>query len=451
MRSCLARLRDALCKPVDIAALVYFRILFGAILLWEVGRYFSHDWIYRYWIEPSFHFTYYGFSWVRPWPGVGMYVHFALLGVAAACVMVGCFYRVSAVIAFLGFAYVFLLDQSQYLNHFYFVGLLGLIMMCIPAHRAFSVDVWRKPHLRAHGVPAWTLWLLRAQVGIVYFYGGLAKMNGDWLRGWPLRIWLTDSTDLLLIGRYITEEASIYFFSYGGLLFDLSIVPLLLYRKTRLLAFALVLFFNITNAFLFQIGIFPWMMIAGSALYFDPSWPRRLFNLRPMAAVSMQSRHSRGVAAGLFVYMAFQLLFPLRHFLYPGPVGWTEEGHRFAWHMKLRDKEAEAEFFVTDTLQKKSWTVDLQEDLTERQSEKMSGRPDMILQFAHYLAKKFRAEGHSTIQVRAEVYAALNGRKPQLLIDPTANLADIPRNLAPASWIVPLSAPLPETPYVRSD
>jgi len=41
--------------PVDIAPLVYFRSIFGDIMLWECWRYYSAGWIDRYWIDKPFH------------------------------------------------------------------------------------------------------------------------------------------------------------------------------------------------------------------------------------------------------------------------------------------------------------------------------------------------------------------------------------------------------------
>jgi vitamin K-dependent gamma-carboxylase len=101
----LASMGRALFAPVDIAALVYFRIAFGLVMFWEVWRYFDHGWIGRYWIEPVMHFTYYGFDWVRPWPGNGMYLHFVGLGLLAIGITLGCWYRVCTVLFFAGFTY----------------------------------------------------------------------------------------------------------------------------------------------------------------------------------------------------------------------------------------------------------------------------------------------------------------------------------------------------------
>ena len=139
-----------------------------------------------------------------------------------------------------------------------------------------SLDAWRG---RAHcpeTVPVWALWLLRAQVGIIYIYGGVAKLNGDWLRGEPMRTWLRHRVDDPSLASLVAEEWVVGLFSYGGLLFDLLVVPLLLWRRTRALAFVAALGFHLTNAALFQIGIFPWLMIAATTVFFTPDWPRRV-------------------------------------------------------------------------------------------------------------------------------------------------------------------------------
>jgi vitamin K-dependent gamma-carboxylase-like protein len=450
-RSARELLRGAF-APVDIASLACFRVAFGAVMVWEVYRYFTKGWIASYYIRPEFYFTYYGFGWVRPWPGEGMYVHFAVMGLAALCVTLGLFYRASAAVFFFAFTYVFLLDQTRYLNHFYLISLIAFLMIFLPVHRALSLDARRRPELRSDTAPALALWLVRAQVGIPYFYGGLAKLNGDWLRGEPIRSWLAARTDFPLIGRHFTEEWMVYSFAYGGVLLDLLIVPLLLWRRSRPYAFAVGVLFHATNAVLFRIGIFPWMMMAATTIFFRPDWPRRLGLLpgpRHHPAVAGRERLSdatlpRGYPLALAAtWILVQALFPLRHFLYPGNVSWTEEGHRFAWHMKLRDKDAYARFEVTDSAAGRTWTVSPRRYLTRTQASKMAGQPDMILQFAHRLAAEARLAGESGVQVRARVTAALNGRDPQLLVDPEVDLAAQPRSLRHASWIVPLHQPLP--------
>ncbi len=420
-------------------------------MLWEVTRYFQHGWIGRYYVGKKFHFTFYGFEWVRPWPGEWMYVHFAVLGILAACIMAGLFYHVCTLLFFVGFTYVFLLDQTQYLNHFYFVSLMTGLLVFVPANRAMSLDVRRKPRIRSDTAPAWTLLILRAQIGIVYFYAGIAKITPDWLRGEPMRTWLAQRQGstllgpLLPVGRLFTQEWVVYLFCYGGLLLDLAVVPLLIWRRTRVAAFILLVLFHLTNAWLFNIGIFPWFAMAATLLFFEPRWPRRIFNWpRKWAAHVQQWRTtSAGVIRPLgiaffLLFFAIQILVPLRHFLYASNVHWSEEGHRFSWHMKLRDKRAHAVFQVTDPASGKSWIIHPSRYLTRRQAAKMAARPDMILQFAHFLAERMRAEGRGNVEVRARAEASLNGRPMQLLIDPTVDLAAQPRNLRRAGWIMPL-------------
>jgi len=465
----MAQRFKGLFAPIDIASLVYFRLLFGGIMLWEVWRFLGQGRIEDYYLRSVFQFKYYGFEWVQVWPGIGLYLHFVVLGIAAICIILGLWYRLSAAVFFAGFSYVYLLDQTYYLNHHYLVCLISFLMIFVPAHRAFSVDAWRKPSLRTDSIPAWSLWLLRGQIGLVYFFAGIAKLNGDWLAGQPMGMWLADRTDFPVIGHLFTEEWMVLAFSYGGLLFDLSTFPLLLWRRTRWMALGIGVVFHLTNYQLFDIGIFPWFMLAANLLFLEPSWPRRLLwmlklyphPLTAFASPSSRKReasHGRGgislstasisaerqrmILAVLGIYFAIQIILPLRHFLYPGDVNWTEQGHRFSWHMKLRDKESSVRFFITDPVTGTSWEAEPERYLTERQLDEMSSRPDMILQFAHYLAALMREDDYERVEVRVLAVASLNGRKPQLLINPDVDLAAQPRLLGITDWIMPLIEPL---------
>ena len=396
--------------PVDIASLAFFRIAFGAVMLWEVWRYFNYGWISRYYIEPGFHFTYFGFDWVKPWPGDGMYYHFFALGLLAACIMAGFLYRLSATLFFLGFSYVFLLEQARYLNHFYLVALISLVLIFVPAHRALSLDSLIRPALRSETVPAWALWLVRAQLAVPYIFGGIAKLNPDWLAGEPIRTWLAARTDFPVIGSFFTQEWMVYLFAYGGLLLDLFVVPALLWPKTRPLAIVAAFAFHLTNNSLFHIGIFPWFMMAGTLMFLPPHWPRFFLRAwkRPRGAArrypqAHTGRQKYAITGLLGLFMAYQVIMPLRNHLYPGDVAWTEEGHRFSWRMKLRDKEANAVFFATDPVSGRTWKVRTKDYLQSWQKTEMESRPDMILQFAQFLAADFRRQGYARIEIRAKV------------------------------------------------
>lgn len=453
------RVCAALFKPVDISFLVAFRILFGGVMLWEVYRYFTHGWITRYYVDPALTFPYYGFSWVKPWPGSGMYVHFFVLGLAAACVSLGFLYRIAAPVFFLAFTYFFLLDQTRYLNHFYLVCLISFLMCFLPAERAFSVDALLRRKTRSVVVPAWTLWLLRAQVGIPYFFGGIAKLNRDWVQGGePMRIWLSPLTKMPALGHIFAADWVVYSFVYGGLLLDLLVVPLLLWRRTRLFAFIAAVLFNLMNAVMFQIGIFPWLMLGSLLIFFPPDLMRRFARAfmspgeerldtkpSPVSVITIcpsLSTSQKLVAGLLVVYFAGQLILPLRHYLYPGDVNWTEEGHNFSWHMKLRTKGGEAVFTVMHPRSGQTWTIKPDDYLESHQVTKMTTKPDLVLLFGRYLAEEKRREGYENVEVRAHVMVSLNGRQPQLLIDPDVDLTKEQVSLLPARWIVPLTTPL---------
>ncbi|HEX6046858.1 MAG TPA: HTTM domain-containing protein [Pyrinomonadaceae bacterium] len=452
----LERLSAALFKPVDISFLVFFRVLFGAIMLWETYRYFTYGWIARYYVEPALTFTYYGFSWVKPWPGRGMYIHFFVLGLAAACVMLGFLYRIAAPVFFLAFTYAFLLDQTRYLNHLYLVCLIGFLMCFLPAERGFSVDALLRRKIRSDVVPAWALWALRAQLGIPYFYGGIAKLNRDWmLGGEPMRTWLHPLTAMPGLGSAFASNWIVYGFVVGGLLLDLFVVPLLLWRRTRPFAFAAAIAFNLINSVIFDIGIFPWLMLGALLIFFPPDLPRRFARAFmspgeafpdatqvPTTPVSITSTSQKMVAGLVAAYFAVQLVLPLRHYLYPGNVSWTEEGHNFAWHMKLRTKDGEAVFTVTHPASGQTWTIDPEDYLKSHQLMKMITKPDLILLFSHHLAEEKRREGYDNVEVRARVMVSLNGRQPQLLIDPNVDLAKEEVSLLPTRWIMPLTTPL---------
>jgi len=439
-----ARLHEALLKPVDIAGLVAFRVMFGLVLVWETSRYFSHGWISRYWIAPELNLPYPGFGWLPHLPAAGMYGSWAVIGLLAVLVTLGAAYRLAAPLLALAFTYQFLLEQARYLNHFYFIILILGLLAIVPAHRQWSVDAALRPAIRSDYVPAWALWLLRFQVGVMYFYAGVAKLAPDWLAGEPMRMWLADRADFPVLGPFFTEPAAGLVAAWLGTALDLLAVPLLLYRRTRVLALVALAGFHLLNARLFIIGVFPVLAMAGTLIFCEPDWPRRLLRLPApgrRAAAGPPNGYGRGVAALLGVYVVVQLMLPLRHYAYPGDVNWTEEGHRFSWHMKLRTKSGEVIYAVTDRASRQQWLVDPRDRLETWQYADVATHPQLILQYAHELAHRWASYGLDGVEVRARTMVSLNGRNPAPLIDPTVDLAAIDRCRMPGC-ILPLNEPL---------
>jgi hypothetical protein len=437
----------ALFRPVDAASLAAFRILFGALMLVSVVRFWANGWIRDLYIAPSFHFHYFGFSWVSPWPGWGMYAHFVVLGLASALVMVGLFYRAAAALLFVSFTYVELLEKATYLNHYYLISVVSFLIIFMPLHRTASLDAWRAPSLSSRTVPAWALHLLRFQIGLVYVFAGLAKLRPDWLlRGQPLGIWLSAHTDLPLVGPLLAERWVAHAMSLAGAVFDLTVVFFLMQRRTRPFAYAAVVGFHVVTWALFPIGMFPWIMMGSALVFFPPDWPRRhlpwLFGedrVDPEPPAFPSRRSQRLVVGLLCAHVALQIALPLRHFLYPGDTAWTEEGFRFAWKVMLVEKLGYVEYRVVDRATGRTVFVEPSRYLTPLQVKMMSMSPDMILELARHIADDFRKRG-GHVSVFADAWVTYNGRPSQRIIDPGVDLAEERDALSPRPWILPLDA-----------
>lgn len=421
----------ALFRPLDIASLAAFRIVFGALCVAMVGRYFAHGWIADFYLRPHVFFPYPGLEWIRPWPGIGMYVHFAVIGVAAAALMLGLFTRLSAAVFCLGFTYAHLIDRTNYLNHYYLISLVALLLVAVPSGDAASLDVGLGRVQPRRTVPAWCVWLLRFQLGVVYFFAGFAKLDHDWLiAAQPMRIWLAGWADVPWVGPLLALGVTAHLFAFAGAAFDLSVPFLLLSRRTRPFAYVAVVAFHLATAILFPpIGLFPWLMMGLTPIFFSPSWPRRFFRSSAASQQAGWSTAAMPVIAGrrlligaLGLYALVQIAVPLRYLAYPGNVLWTEQGFRFAWRVMLMEKYGHAEFTAIDRDSGQRWRITPRDELTPLQSYMVTTQPDMLLSFGRWLGERSRKLGHPNIEIHADVQVSLNGRPHRALLDPSADL-----------------------------
>ena len=437
--------------PVSPASAAAFRVLFGLLGLVAVVRFAALGWIGELYVEPEHHFTYPGFWWVRPWPGWGMDALFSLVALGSVGIALGLWYRASSALFFLAFTYVELIDKTTYLNHYYWVSLTALLMIFLPLHRRWSLDALRRPGLRADVIPRGVVWLLRAQVGVVYVFAGVAKLNADWLfEAMPLRIWLHQSGGIALVGPLLAEPWVAYAMSWAGAAFDLTIVGWLLWRRSRPFAYAVLTAFHLVTWVLFPIGMFPWLMMAGALVFFSPGWPRNAGGavagmLRPGAAPPTPvapapaafARPSLLVSAAVVLLVLAHLAVPLRHLAYPGNVRWNEDGYRFSWRVLLTEKAGFVRFRVSDPVGGGTWLVEPEAYLTPQQAERMAVQPDMILQTAHIVAEDFRDRGRGAVEVRADAFAAFNGEPYRRLIDADVDLAAVRPTVWSKWWVEP--------------
>lgn len=432
------------------ATLAFFRLAFGFMMGLSLIRFMSYNWVEKFYIEPLFHFTYYGFEWVKPF-GTPTYLLFVVAGVTSIGIAMGYRYKVASTLFFLSFTYIELMDKTTYLNHYYFISIISFVLIFLPANAYFSVDAYRNPKIAYQKIPRWTTDILKLLLGIVYCYAGLAKINSDWLlKAMPLKMWLPVNHNLPLIGNLLNENWVHFAFSWSGMIYDLSIPFLLLYKRTRTFAFVLVVVFHVLTKILFPIGVFPYVMIVSSLLFFESDFHKKCLNylaglLRFSLDIFENGKEKITSFTGLYkakmtvlvCFVVFQLTFPFRYLLYPDELFWTEEGFRFSWRVMLMEKAGYTQFTVTDSKTKNQIKVNNGHFLTAFQEKQMAFQPDFILEYAHFLHDYYQKQGINDPEVRVESYVALNGRLSKLYIDPNINLAKENESFDHKSWILP--------------
>ena len=420
---------------------------------YSIIRFWLKGWIEELYILPKFHFSYYGFEWVKP-IGEYTYILFLICFISTVFITLGYKYRVSIITFFISFTYIELMDKTTYLNHYYFISILSFLLIFLPLHSTFSIDSFLKKKSFSK-VPNWSIDSIKLLITIVYLYAGIAKINSDWLfEAMPLKIWLTSKYDLPLIGELFLQENWVhYIMSWGGMLYDLSIPFLLMYQRTRVMAFIFVVFFHLFTLVLFPIGMFPHIMIFSAMIFFSPRFHKKVIQKLKSAIVKLYGslknytsksieyykiKNEEYVRIVLVLFFLIQLILPFRYNLYPGELFWHEQGYRFSWRVMLIEKIGYTNFKIKDPKNGTSFIVDSSKHLTSFQLKQMSFQPDFILEFAHYLGDIYSTD-ETKVEVYAESYVALNGRASRRFIDPEINLYKEKESFKNKDWILPLN------------
>ena len=439
---------------VDAAPLCAFRALFGALMVVHAFRLHAHGMYERSVINPAFHFRYRfnGHELMLPLPETesGARLHLLLLGIAAAGVMLGIATRYCALTFALAHVAFVLSDRTIFNNHYYLYELFATLIAIVRADSVYSLPSWHRGAPESSpSIPIWQRSLLRLQVGIVYAYAGLAKLNSDWLlHSQPMATKLpeeaTQYNPYLKPLLVLPETARVV--SLCGGAFDVLIVPMLLSRSTRPLALLLTSAFHLSNHCLWQLGDFPWVMLATNLLFLDalpPGWRRGSWRRGSAAAAaadapvpdaaSAASAASaapatattasgpplgwRGIIStfGLACYCALQLLLPLRpylvHGLDPLDAVHTKTHTLLSWRMmavstrnfvnvSLRSDTLGASMHMTRTYNRLhvSYANGTQRPLSNellqpRQAGYMPYSPHMLLSFARDAAERHGCSG----------------------------------------------------------
>jgi len=437
-------------KEVSIAPLVIFRLCFGALLLFSTLRFAWNGWIELCYIQPTYFFPLFDWQWVKPLAGNGMYTIFVLLGISSFCICIGFLYRINAIIYFLLFTYTELIDKTYYLNHYYLVCLLSFWMIFVNAHHRFSVDSLIFPKIKKNTVAQWQILLFKIQLSIVYFFAGLGKVNSDWLlHAEPMRTWLPSKYQLPLLGKIVSYKITAFAFSWMGCCYDLCIWIFLLLKKTRKLAYLAVIVFHLLTSILFpQIGMFPYIMIVCTIIFFSTEWhemilskcevkgsPFKTQELKPKIEYSRLK--TRCISIALSMYILLQLYLPFRYLYYPGNLLWHEQGFRFSWRVMLIEKVGLTYISIKDPKTGSIKDVAQCNYLTKYQQRMMSTQADMILQFVHSIGDAFKKEKGYAPEVYVQSTLALNGHKRRAFITNDINLYPLKDTYKNRTWVIP--------------
>jgi len=413
-------LRSFLFRRVDNSPLIVFRIIFGFLIAAEAWGAIATGWIKRTLIEPQFTFNFIGFDFLQPLPGDWMYVYYGVMGLAGFFVMIGYKYRLNIIVYTIMWTAVYLMQKSSYNNHYYLLVLLLVFMAIVPAHRFKSIDAKLKPNLKKYDMPNWVIVFIIGLLWIVYTYASLAKIYPDWLDGTVPKLLMASKSHFFLVGDFLQQTWVHYSIAYFGILFDLLIVPALLWNKTRKIAFIISIFFHLFNSFIFHIGIFPYMSLAFTLFFYPKDYINRTFlKSKPYydkAEVVVPKNHKM-ITGFIIVFLFIQFLLPLRHWFIKGDVLWTEEAHRMSWRMMLRTKSSSTSIKIVNKNTGKSHYINKDNYLTKKQQRSMLAKPDGIWQFTQRLAEEYEQKGENIdIYVRSRI--SVNGGPYKELIDP---------------------------------
>jgi hypothetical protein len=415
-----------------IQGLALFRIILGLVSFWEILYFFKIDLINNFLLGPKTLFPY-EFLRVSPASQEGLKFILIVLLVSSVLQILGLFYRVSTLVFGFLFSYIFLLDKAFYNNHLYLLILLSFLMSFTDADKAFSFNKKKQSY-----VPYWQILILQFQIGVVFFWGGIAKLNGDWFNFHPVQEILSNRVNN---GGASWMESSfmLYFICYGGLLFDLFIVFALLWKKTWKVAILSAIMFNLFNAYLFRdINIFPYLM-TGALLLFVPHsfWTRKT---EPEIEAPKNKGLSRPALIVIASYMLFQMVWPARHYFVEGYTDWTGDYQRFSWRMKIQYREwDDPKFAVFDVGARRIYEVNPKNYLNDSQIQEMMHHPEMLLQFAHYLEEVSREIYNISgeVWVKCDVKVGFNGRKKVAVVNKDVNLLDIDQKMGNGIWVNP--------------
>ncbi|MCU4189812.1 HTTM domain-containing protein [Flavobacterium sp. HXWNR29] len=410
-------------KNIDNSPLIVFRIFFGFLISCESFGAIITGWVKRVLIEPKFTFSFIGLEWLQPLPGYGMYFYFIIMGLFGIAIMLGYRYRVAIIGYTILWAGVYFMQKTSYNNHYYLLLIISFYMIFLPANQYASLDVKQQRIHKQNTMPYWISLLFIVQVTIVYFYAAIAKFYPDWLDGTFTKLLLSGTTSNEFLLKIFLNKYFYLFIAYAGILFDLLIVPLLLFKKTRTIALAASLSFHLFNAIFLQIGIFPFFALSFSLFFYPPEKIRKLFFKNKLSIeepIAYNYSRKRIFLYFLIPFLFIQFILPLRHHLIEGDVLWTEEGHRLSWRMMLRKRDGFINFKIKNNDTGEITSYDYHKNLSPKQANTLASKPDFIWQYCQRIKQEYSGKN---ISIFIDCKNNINNGEFKTLIDPKQDFA----------------------------
>jgi hypothetical protein len=392
-------------------------------------------WVNKVYVEPEFLFTFIGFEWFNRLPDWFFPIWFITLGFGFIAFSFLKRRRWFDLLILLGWCVTYFAHKSSYNNHHYLYLLLLFYFFISPD----TPTVFNR-NRTSHSISKIWRYGFILLFGIVYFYAAKAKLYPDWLSARVTQMWINPKAHLPFLDWFYGSNWAPYFIAYGGILYDFFVIPALAFKPTRKWALFISIFFHITNSITFEIGTFPYVMIAASVLFFNEEElvKGRLFR-RWIGLVRTNPAGSRGPSKplqyALILFFSIQIVLPLRHHFYPDTVFWTEEGHRLSWRMMLRSKSGTAHFRIVKPSGEVLYDYP-SKVLSSNQMRMLPGHPDYIWQYVQYLKSVHGSDN----EIYGEVRCSLNGRDRQAMVDPQIDLAQVQwHRFKHSDWLMPFN------------
>jgi vitamin K-dependent gamma-carboxylase len=419
--------KSKMLEEVNPSSLGLFRILIGFILFIQTVSFMSDDFVTKNFVDSNIRFKFSNFEFLEPLSEQGMNLLLFAMMIASIFIMLGRFFKIATAFFGLAFTYLWLLDKSYFNNHYYFISLLVLLLFISNA------DAWGslKGKNKKATIPYYQVFALKAQIFLTFFIAGINKINYYWMvKHQPMKHILEAKAEL---NGYDWLNSSFFtgFFSWSGLLFDLSIGFLLWIPKTRRLGVLMFIVFNLLNYWLFhdigEIGIFPFLLLACIPIFLDPiKTSKKLEWLVPNKTKITSKSTSKPILVYILSgFLVLQLVLPFRHVLYEGHVDWNGLGQRFSWRMKIMYKEVDMHFYLVEEGKTDKLEVNLGNFLNDKQYTNLMYYPDFIPIVAQYIKKVGVEKGLKNPKVLADFKVGFNGNKKMILVDPEADLSKV--------------------------